>query len=105
MAMNKKAAPKKSPPDTQERASRVKATTAKAKTDAARFKPIRDTRSLKQKLETKVFGGFEGQATVGYKKGQRISTSPARQVPVGLGQTVSKAKETMVKAPKKKKKK
>ena len=104
MAMKKKVAPKKSPPDTQERAKKVKAATAKAKTDAARFKPIRDTRSLKQKLETKVFGGFEGQATVGYKKGQRISTSPARQVPVGLGQIVSKPKETMVKAPKKKKK-
>ena len=105
MAMKKKAAPKKSPPDTQERKNKMKASIAKAKTDAVRFKPIRDTRSLKQKFETKVFGGFEGQATVGFKKGQRISTSPARQVPVGLGQTVSKPKETMVKAPPKKKKK
>ena len=79
--------------------------TKKSKLDEARFKPIKDTRSLKQKFETKVFGGFEGQATVGYKEGRVVSTNPAKNVRVGLGQTVYKAKETMVTDKKKKKKK
>ena len=106
MAMKKKAAPKKSPPDTQERAKKVKAATAKAKTDAARRKPIKDTRSILQKFQTKTEGGFEGKATVGYKAGQVISTKPEETMYLPKPFPDKKfPKMTMVKAPPKKKKK
>jgi hypothetical protein len=77
----------------------------KAKLDAARRKPIKDTRSILQKIQTKTEGGFEGKATVGYKTGQVTSTKPGKFVPLPFPfPDKNYPPMTMVKSPKKKKK-
>lgn len=60
---------------------------AKMKTDEARRKPIKDTRSTMQKLQTKFGRGFSGTATVGYKEGQVISTTKGKKKKI-LGKDV-----------------